>query len=271
MHPILIDLGTVGSTHLFLPTYGVLFALGVLLAWGWFARRARTLGLDAEPVFNLTFYTLLAGLIGAKLTLLAVDWQYYLSNPKQILGTIRAAGVLMGGVLLAALAFAAYSRRKGLPTWSLADAIAAPLALAQGIGRLGCFAAGCCYGVPAGGRHWWSVVFTDPAAAEQTGVPLHVELVPTQLLQAANDLLLAVVLTWLWRKRVRPDGTVFWVYVLLYCLARGTIEFWRGDTQRGLYFGELISTSQVLSLAGAALAIAMLVVRGLGARREAVG
>ena len=41
-----------------------------------------------------------------------------------------------------------------------------------------------------------------------------------------NDLLLALFLTWLWRRRPRPAGTVFWVYVLLYSLTRGTIEFW---------------------------------------------
>ncbi|NIM60911.1 MAG: hypothetical protein GTO30_04435, partial [Acidobacteria bacterium] len=60
---MLIDLGTVdlplfGPTHLFLPTYGLLFAFGVTLAWIWFGRRARSLGLPDEKVFNLTFYSL---------------------------------------------------------------------------------------------------------------------------------------------------------------------------------------------------------------------
>jgi phosphatidylglycerol:prolipoprotein diacylglycerol transferase len=263
LHPILVDLGTfdlpmLGETHLFLPTYGLLFAGGVLVAWMWFMRRAARSDLDPDRVFNLTFYTLLAGLLGAKLSLVIVDWDYYVSNPANLLGIVRAAGVLMGGVLAGALTFALYAWRTGLPMRELGDAIAAPLALAQAIGRLGCFAAGCCYGVETGG--WCAVTFTDPAAAAQTGVKLNVPLVPTQLIQMCNDLALAVLLTWLWRKRPRPPGTVFWIYVLLYSVSRGIIEIWRGDAQRGLYFGDRVSTSQLLAIVGVVLAVTMLVV-----------
>jgi phosphatidylglycerol:prolipoprotein diacylglycerol transferase len=263
LHPILIDLGTfdlpvLGETHLFLPTYGLLFASGVLVAWVWFMRRAVGMKLDPDRAFNLTFYALLAGLIGAKLTLVVVDWEYYLSDPANIFGIIRAAGVLMGGVLAGAATFSLYAWRTGLPVLELGDAIVAPLALAQAIGRLGCFAAGCCYGVETDG--WCAVTFTDPAALAQTGVKLNVPLVPTQLIQMLNDLTLAVLLAWLWRRRLRPPGTVFWIYVLLYSVTRGTIEIWRGDSQRGLYFGDQFSTSQLLSVVGVLLAVTMLVV-----------
>jgi phosphatidylglycerol:prolipoprotein diacylglycerol transferase len=271
VHPILIDLGTfdlplLGETHLFLPTYGLLFACGVLIAWVWFMRRAVGMKVDPDQVFNLTFYSLLAGLIGAKVSLVVVDWEYYLSDLSNLLGIIRAAGVLMGGVLAASLVFALYAWRTGLPMRRLGDAIAAPLALAQAIGRLGCFAAGCCYGVATEG--WCAITFTDPAAATQTGVPLNVALIPTQLIQMLNDLALAVLLTWLWRRRIRPAGTVFWIYVLLYSVTRGVIEIWRGDAQRGLYFGGTVSTSQLLAILGVVLAVTMMVV-GWMREREA--
>jgi phosphatidylglycerol:prolipoprotein diacylglycerol transferase len=263
LHPILIDLGTfdlplLGETRLFLPTYGLLFASGVLAAWVWFMRRTAGMKVDADQVFNLTFYSLLGGLIGAKLSLIVVDWEYYVTDPANLLGIIRAAGVLMGGVLIASLTFALYAWRTGLPMRELGDAIAAPLALAQAIGRLGCFAAGCCYGVATDG--WCAITFTDPAAATQTGVPLNVALVPTQLIQMLNDLVLAGLLTWLWRRRIRPAGTVFWIYVLLYSVTRGIIETWRGDAQRGLYFGDQVSTSQLLAIMGVVLALTMMVV-----------
>jgi 23S rRNA pseudouridine1911/1915/1917 synthase len=188
MHPILIDLGWhdlpfLGSTHLFLPTYGVLFATGALLAWVWFVKRAKALGLPQDPVFNLAFYTLLAGLFGAKLALVLVDLPYYIEHPGDLLGTIRSAGVLMAGIGAGAIAFVLYARAQKLPVFDLGDAIAAPLALAQGIGRLGCFAAGCCWGVETSG--WCAVRFTNETAHVQTGVPLGVALVPVQLLQAA--------------------------------------------------------------------------------------
>jgi len=264
MFPVLIDFGKhelpfVGETHLFLPTYGLLFAIAVLLAWLWFTRRARSLGLEDETLFNLTFYSLLAGIIGAKLLLIIIDWRLYLANPGEILGTLRSAGVLMGGVAAGALTFLFYCRRQRLPLLSLLDAIAAPLALAQAIGRLGCFCAGCCWGAPASALSSIAITFSNPLAHQQTGVPLGVPLVPTQLIEMGYDLLLVAILALLWQRRSLPEGSLLWLYMLLYSLGRGLIEFWRGDAHRGLYLGDAHSTSQMLSAAGALLANYMLV------------
>jgi len=275
MYPTLIDLGThdlplLGPTHLFLPTYGALFATATVLAWWWFLRRGRRLGLPEDRLFDLSFYSLLAGILGAKLALVVVDWRSYLAHPGELWGTLRTAGVLMGGVIAGAVMFVAYARRHRLPLFRLGDAVAAPLALAQGLGRLGCLSAGCCWGVRASEHARFAVTFTDPAAHDQTGVPLHVPLVPTQLYQASADLLLAGLLTWLWRRRVEPPGTVFWTYMLVYGVLRGVIEFWRGDAQRGLYFGDRFSTSQLLALAAVLFAVAMLL-RGRWRRRVTAG
>jgi phosphatidylglycerol:prolipoprotein diacylglycerol transferase len=278
MFPVLLDFGThdlplLGPTHLFLPTYGVLFALAAVLAWWWFLRRGRSLGLPEDPLFNLGFYTLLAGILGAKALLVVVDWRSYLQHPADVLGTLRSAGVLVGGVIAGASVFVFYARRHGLPVALLTDAIAAPLAAAQALGRLGCHAAGCCWGVETV-HPWLWVKFTDPVARAQTGVRLEVPLVPTQLIQMAHDLLLAGLLTWLWRRRPQPPGTVAWTYVLLYSIGRGVIEFWRGDAARGLYFAGRVSTSQIFSVLGIALAAAMLLrgrrlLRGPAAREVA--
>ena len=272
MHPILIDFGTydlplLGTTHLTLPTYGVLFALGALVAWWWFVARARHLKLPKEPVFDLAFYTLLGGLVGAKLTLIVIDLPYYAANPGEILGTIRSAGVLMGGVFVGAGTFVVYARRRGLPLGELADAIVAPLALAQGIGRLGCFAAGCCYGVAQDA--WCAIRFTSEAAHNQTGVPLMTPLLPVQLFEFAFDLALALVLTLVWRRRPRPAGTVLWLYFVLYGAGRATLELWRGDTSRGLWLGGAISTSQLFSLAAVAIGAFFLVRDRIRAARAA--
>jgi phosphatidylglycerol:prolipoprotein diacylglycerol transferase len=261
--PTLFDLGRhvipwVGEVHFFLPTYGFLFAVAVLLAWWWFQRRARGMGLSDERVFNLIFYSLLAGILGAKLLLVLVDWPTYLAHPAEILGTLRSGGVLLGGIVLAALTFTLYARRHGLPLFALGDAVAAPMALAQAIGRLGCFSAGCCWGVAVPADHPLAVVFTNPLAHEQTGVPLNTPRLAIQPIEMVFDLLLCFLLTLLWRARLKPDGTVFWIYVLIYCLGRGVIEFWRGDAQRGLYFNGLLSTSQLLCGVGILFALAML-------------
>jgi len=273
MFPTLIDLGRhelplLGERHLFLPTYGFLFAGGVVLAWIWFTRRARSLGLPEERLFNLTFYSVLSGILGAKLLLIALDWRAYVAHPAEILGTLRSAGVLMGGVAAGAVTFILYCRRHRLPLWRLADAIVAPLALAQAVGRLGCFSAGCCWGVRLDPSSLLAVMFTDPQAHEQTGVPLGVPLFPTQLIEMAYDLLLVALLTVLWRRSGRPAGTVFWLYVLLYSVGRGIIEVWRGDVHRGLFLGGAVSTSQLIAVASIVLSLTMLARGSL--RRRAV-
>jgi phosphatidylglycerol:prolipoprotein diacylglycerol transferase len=266
MIPTLIDFGSydlplLGRTRLFLPTYGVLFASATVLAWWWFMRRGRTYRVPEDKLFNLGFYTILAGIVGAKLMLVVVDWRIYLQHPGELWGTLRSAGVLMGGVIAGVLTFVVYARRAGLPLLGLADAGVAPLALAQGVGRLGCFSAGCCWGTRLAADHPLAVKFTDPDAMIDDRL-LGVPLVPTQLIQMAHDLLLAAVLAWLWRRRIEPAGTVFWIYVVVYSLGRGIIEFWRGDAARGLYFGGIVSTSQLIAIAGIVVGLAMLL-RGL--------
>ncbi len=275
MFPTLIDFGThqlpwLGETHLFLPMYGVLFATAALVCGWWFLRRGRELDQPDDELFNLLFYGLLAGILGAKFTLVLLDWRDYLEHPRLLLGTLRSAGVLIGGVIAGGMMFGLYARRRGLPALRLLDAIAAPLALGQSIGRLGCLFAGCCWGVPATAQSVYTLTFTNPVARDQTGVPLNVPLVATQLTQSVNDLLLALVLTWLWRRRLQPPGTVFWIYVLLYSISRGVIEFWRGDAQRGLFFGDIVSTSQLFALLGIVFATTM-ILRGRRQLRTADG
>lgn len=270
MFPILIELGRFelplfGETHLFLPSYGALFAVAVLIAWSWFMRRARSLGLPEEQLFNQTFYCLLGGIFGAKALLVLVDLPYYLENPAAILGTLRSAGVLLGGIIVGGIVFTLYGRKHGLPLRRLLDAIAAPVALAQAIGRLGCFCAGCCWGVPAAPDNSFAVTFTHEAASTARAF-LGLPLVPTQLIQMLHDLLLSGLLTWLWRRDRLPQGSIFWLYVMIYSVGRSVVEIWRGDVSRGVYFNELLSTSQALSVVGFVLAAAMLV-RGFLRRR----
>jgi len=268
--PILIDVGRFdfplfGETHLFLPSYGVLFAVAVLVAWSWFMRRTRAMGLPEDQLFNQTFYSLLGGIFGAKALLILVDLPYYLEHPAAILGTLRSAGVLLGGIVVGGIVYTLYGRKHDLPLLRLLDAIAAPVALAQAIGRLGCFCAGCCWGLPAAADNPFAVTFTHQAASTARAF-LGVPLVPTQLIQLVHDLLLSGLLTWMWRRDRLPRGSVFWLYIMIYSVGRSVIEMWRGDVSRGLYFNELLSTSQLVSIVGFVLAASMLV-RGFLRRR----
>ena len=141
-----------------------------------------------------------------------------------------------------------------MPFWTTCDVFAPGIALGHVTGRLGCFAAGCCYGKPTNVP--WAIIFTNPLAAANVGTPLGIPLHPTQLYEAGAELLILIVLL-ATERRGRPfPGRTFWLYMLLYAVSRYIIEFFRGDP-RGVIFG--ISTSQFISLLLAPLAIAMLI------------
>ena len=74
-----------------------------------------------------------------------------------------------------------------MPLLAVLDVVAAPVALGHAIGRLGCFAAGCCYGKPTSLP--WGVTFTNPFAERISGTPLNVSLHPTQLYESAAEFL----------------------------------------------------------------------------------
>jgi len=242
MRPVIFDFNLFGW-ELSLPTYGLLLALGFLAALAVAMSQARRAGMASDAVTDLWIVSLLSGVVGAKLLLYLLDWRYYLANPSSILTTLRSAGVWYGGLILAIAAALIIIRRKGLDGWLLGDVAAPAIAVGQAIGRLGCFAAGCCYGKPC--TLPWAVTFTDPRAREITGVPLHTALHPTQIYHSIAGIVLFLFLIFL-AKRKRFDGQVLLSYLILYALGRGAIEFFRDDA-RGSLGG--FSTSQILSLA----------------------
>jgi len=194
----------------------------------------------------------LAALIGAKLWLIAADWKYYAERPREIFSysTLLSGGTFYGGFATALILAVFYARRFALKFLPLADVYAAPLALGHAIGRIGCFAAGCCYGKPTSLP--WGVTFTNPYARELVGTPLGIPLHPTQLYESAAEFLIFLFLVILGRRQRpgrQPPGRLFAAYVLLYGVARGTIEFFRGDPERTLLAGGTFSLMQVVSLA----------------------
>ena len=272
MKPILFELPIFGM-HLALPTYGTLLAAAFLAALWFSMREARKASIAPEAMMDLWIAALISGIVGAKALLYLLDINLYLSNPRavltyflhpvdnwrSILAGLRVAGVFYGGLIAALIVCVLIVRRRGLPGWKIADITAPAIALGQAIGRLGCFAAGCCYGKPTDLP--WAVTFTDPAAYQITGVPLHVPMHPTQLYHFVADLALFAVLLVLLRRK-RFDGQVFLWYVILYAVERGLLEMTRGDP-RGEIAG--LSTSQVIAIAGGLIAAVFLVRRSRSA------
>jgi phosphatidylglycerol---prolipoprotein diacylglyceryl transferase len=256
MHPILFQLGSIP-----IYTYGVLVATGFLLGLGYATRQAPQAGLSPEFVWNLGVYAILIGLVSSKLWLLLSEWDYYAADPGRIfsIATFQSAGTFYGGILGALVWVVTYARIRKVALLAVLDVSAAPLALGHAIGRLGCFAAGCCYGKPTSLP--WGVTFTSPVAARIAGTPLDVSLHPTQLYEAAAEFLNFLLLAWLGRRQ-KFSGQVAGGFFMLYGLERGAIEFLRADPGRTMMFHGALSLMQLVS-GGLLVAGAWLWWRGL--------
>lgn len=242
MFPRLFQIGNFN-----LPTYGLLVATGVLVGLWISVRNSQKQGINPEDAWNLGILVVLFGIIGAKILYVAYDWNLYAAHPSEIFSfsTLQAGGVFSGGLIGAFAAAFYYVRKRRMPALATCDAFAPGLALGHAIGRVGCFAAGCCWGKPT--HHFWGVTFTNPLAQAWVGTPLGVALEPTQLFESAVELANFFILMWMF-KRKKFDGQIFGAYMFLYGIARYFLEFIRDDPGRGSMFGGIMTGTQFISL-----------------------
>jgi phosphatidylglycerol:prolipoprotein diacylglycerol transferase len=238
------------------PTFGTLLGLAILSAICTILRLGRREGLDSGQLLDFSTWLLLVALVGSKVLMVISDWDYYRQYPGEIFSwsTFLSAGVFYGGFIAALLFAVWYIRLHHLPFWKVVDVYAPAISLGLGIGRIGCFAAGCDYGKPTSSA--WGVVFTNPISHEISGVPLGIPLYPTQPIMSLTSLSIFAILMWRYSRKSR-DGEIFVLYLALYAVARFFIEFLRGDEDRGFVFHHLLSTSQFIAILAFATAVWM--------------
>lgn len=243
-------------------TYGVMLALGLLLALFVAARLAARDGLPKERIYDLGLWTIIGGLVGSKILMFFVEPNVEIFS----LDFLRSGGVYYGGFIGGFLALAILIPWYKLSFWKVADAFAPGVALGQFFGRQGCFAAGCCWGTEC--HLPWGVQFTEQGHAN-TGVPIYhadgsdLFLHPTQLYESFAMLAVFALLVYLHRRK-RFNGQVLIAYMILYPIIRFTIEFFRADPRgdlAGLTSALGISTSQIISLIVAAAAVIFMIWR----------
>lgn len=246
MHPILFKIGPIT-----IYTYGVLIATAFFLGLALAARQARVEGEDPQKIMDLSFYILISAIVGSRLLYIVVEYKEYISNPLRIFKVWEGGLVFYGGFIMAMAVVIIYIRKHGMNLWKVGDILAPSVAIGQGVGRLGCFFAGCCYGretdVP------WAVIFKDP----NTLAPMDVHIHPTQLYDSANGFIIFTALIIL-RKFKKFDGQLFWTYTLLYAVGRFIVEIFRGD-ERGFVIESFLSTSQFIAIPLFAVSIIMMI------------
>ena len=270
-----------------LHSYGLLIA-GAFLAGIWLARReARRRGQDPERIADLAFWILVAALVGSRVYFILVNWGDYF-GPNRLVATPfgriprllafwEGGLVFYGGFIGAALTAWWYMRRHAMRFLPHADTLIPSVAFGHFMGRLGCFAAGCCWGEVARGGLKWAARFPPASLAYQTlsgradpsayiaadrlaTLPLH----PVQLYESFGELAIFLALVLLVRPRKRFHGQVLAVWLLLYAILRTAVELFRGDVERGVVAGLGVGqwTSLAIFAAGAAIWVAARRARG---------
>ncbi len=273
MWPTLLELDSpLGSIPV--NTWGLFVMLAFLTATAIVHARAATHGIAADKLTALFVAAPIAGLFGARILhfSMAQTTTPLFDDPSILVKSLQGGFAFYGGFILAALVGAICVRRAGLSVARVADLCAPAVLLGLAIGRLGCFAAGCCHGramqtdlvkvlveMPGGSvlstpSFPWIALSFKP----RVGVSAihNTPLFPTQLWESAVALTLFLMLSWflaLNAKRratgqIVREGRVFGLLLVSYAIARTTLENFRGDAVRGVdWFGSL-STSQVVSV-----------------------
>lgn len=253
MHPVLLDLGSFP-----LGTYGLLLAIAFFAGTALARRQGLLDSLSPAAITDLAIAMLISAIVGSKVLMIAVDLLHGVPASEVFsLATLRAGGAIHGGIIAATATFFWKLRKgQGLPLRITGDALVPGVALGQAIGRLGCFAAGCCYGTEC--HLPWAATFTDPLARAFSGTPLGIPLHPVQLYNTLANLgvmglLLAV------RPRRAFKGQVMSLYFIAEGLGRVVTETWRGDLDRGTgWLGwDWLSTGRVTGLAFALLGVVL--------------
>jgi len=228
--------------------YGIMVVLAVVAVIALAVLEARRVGLSEEHIYSVALWGIIGGILVSRLLHVIDKWDYYMANPRQIIGF--AGLTVYGAVLGALIAVLIYCWAKKLSFWQIGDVAAPGAILGQAIGRIGCFINGCCYGLPTSLP--WSVAYTNPA----TFCPLGESFQPTQIYHMLWNLVGFGIL-WSLRRKLKPQGSLFLFYLALYAAGDLSIRFVR--VGEPFLFG--LQQAQLIGIAILVITVPWLVIR----------
>ena len=241
-------------------SYGLMTALGIVAAITLAEREAKRSGVGEDGyILGLGLAAVIGGYTASKLLFWITILPQIMKNPAVILDYLSNGFVVFGGLIGGVLTAYLYCRKKKTDFWKTFDLAVPAVALAQCLGRIGCFMAGCCYGQETDSV--FGVVFHRSAY-----VPAGVKLFPIQLVSSGLDFLNFIFLFFLWRKGHLKSGMVGVIYIITYSVGRFFLEFFRGDLERGAV--GVLSTSQFIAVFTLLIGIVMLFFRQKSGRRS---
>ncbi len=225
--------------------YGLMICLGIFCGIMIALLRRKKYNISKDDTFFSSCYAGIGLIVGAKLlyiiTIIPIiirNWSLVISDIRILYDAISGGFVFYGGLLGAVIGYYIYCRTYKIDFINLIDLMAPSIPIIHGIGRIGCFFAGCCYGKHYDGP--FHIVFENSTAAPN-GIPLF----PMQILEAILNITAGIILI-VYARKIRRQGRTIGLYIIYYSIMRFLLEFLRGDVSRGIIFN--ISTSQLISI-----------------------
>ncbi len=215
--------------------YGIFIALAILVLIGVTAYRARRASVPDDVIYKAAVWAIPGGFIVSRLLHVVDEIGYYAVHPSAILGFEGLT--IYGAIIGATLAVVIYARvTKEAQIGKLLHLAAPGVILAQAVGRLGCTVNGCCYGSTT--QLPWAFIYSNP----NSYAPLGIATQPSVGYEFLWDLAVFASLL-LIQRRVRPDGTLYAIYLALYATGRFLIDFTRANDPSlfGLHQAQLVS------------------------------
>jgi len=209
-------------------TYGLMLALAFFAGLWYIYKRSKAEKLPFDQMLNVGYILIFGGIVGARLSYVLLHLSDFADDPLSAINPFRSgqfgiAGLnLYGGVVLALVVIWIYLRIKKLPLLAVFDFLAPTVGLGIGLGRIGCFLNGCCFGTPT--NMPWGVTF--PEGSIPDAVFPHQAIHPAQLYSSLYGFLLFIGLHYL-LKRKKFDGQVMAVYLMIEAFFRYLIEYVR--------------------------------------------
>lgn len=236
-------------------TYGLIIFIGIfigaIISIFYFTK---FFNIKKEDVFYCILYAVIGVGIGAKLLYIITNIPFLIENYQTLdlydtfLQMLKGGFVFYGGLIGGILGVFIYSKQFKISFKELLLILLPVVPLIHSIGRIGCLCAGCCYGMEYHG--FGAITFHDSLLA-----PNDVPLFPMQIVEAICNFIIFIVLLVTYKKFLGTYKTVG-LYLVLYSIVRFTLEFFRGDLIRGIYFS--LSTSQWISIVLFIIGIAIL-------------
>ena len=223
-----------------IPLYGIFYYLGIAIAGVVAVLLCKKKNIERYDFVYSAVYSLIGATIGAKLLFIVVSIEEIIELQLSLEAIIKGGFVFYGGLIGGILGLLIYVKEFKLKFLPFADLYATVLPLGHAFGRIGCFFAGCCYGIPYDGP--FSYTYHYSIGTTPTEIPL----LPIQLIEAITLFWIFIITLIIFQKNF-SCGTVTTVYIFSYSIIRFVLEFFRGDKERGAFLS--LSTAQWISIA----------------------